>query len=225
MSGIQIARIGRSFLIALATAVAWIGLSPASARAEVGEFETSADIGKVEAAGSAEFDKAKNQYAIKAAGENMWKTSDAFHFAYRKISGDLTFSADITFIGEGKNAHRKAALIIRQSLEADAPYVDVAVHGEGLTALQYRSEKGGATKGIDAKIKAPATVKLERRGDNYIVSVAAQGEAFQAVGEIKVALADPVYVGLAVCAHDAKAVETAVFSKVSLKKEDAAKGK
>lgn len=193
----------------------------ARARAEIGEFEASADVGKVEQAGSAQFDKAAGQYTVKGSGENLWKMVDAFHFLYRKASGDLTLSADIAFVGEGKNTHRKAGWMIRQSLDADAPYVDVMVHGDGLIALQYRSEKGGVTKGIDAKIKAPATVRLERRGDLYRVAVAAKGEAFQSVGEIKVALPDPIYVGLAVCSHDVKTIETAVFSGVQMKNEAA----
>ena len=129
----------------------------APARGEIGDFEASADVGKVEPPGTATFDKAANQYKITASGANIWAKIDAFHFLYRKISGDVTLAADIAFVGEGKNPHRKAGWMIRQNLEPDAPYVDVMVHGEGLIALQYRSEKGGITKGIDSKIKSPAT--------------------------------------------------------------------
>src|SRR5215203_1698812 len=155
------------------TAVVALALTLMTARpasAEVGDFEASADVGKVEQAGSAQFDRAAGQYTVKASGENIWKTSDAFHFVHRKVTGDLTLRADVKFIGAGKNAHRKAGWMIRQSLEADAPYVDVMVHGDGLISLQYRAEKGGVTKGIDAKVKAPATVRLERAGDVYRVS-------------------------------------------------------
>jgi TolB protein len=186
------------------------------ARADIGQFETSADVGKVEPAGSAAFDKESNQYKITASGANIWAKIDAFHFLYRKISGDVTLAADIAFVGEGKNPHRKAGWMIRQSLDADAPYVDVMVHGEGLIALQYRSEKGGITKGIDAKIKSPATVKLQRRGDTFTLLVIPKGEAPVSVGEIKLTMPDPVYAGLAVCSHDAATPETAVFSNVSL---------
>jgi len=31
--------------------------------------------------------------------------------------------------------------MMRQSLDADSPYADVALHGSGLTSLQYREEK------------------------------------------------------------------------------------
>lgn len=185
--------------------------------ADFGKFEYSADVGNVEPAGKAVFDKTTDQYKITASGANIWAKLDAFHFIFRKLSGDVTLEADIAFVGEGKNPHRKAGWMIRQSVDPDAPYVDVMVHGEGLIALQYRSEKGGITKDIASKIKAPATLKLERRGDTFAVFVAAKGEAFVSVGEIKVTMPDPVYAGLVVCSHDAATSETAIFSGVSIK--------
>jgi len=185
--------------------------------ADFGKFEFSADVGKVDPAGKATFDKTADQYKITASGANIWAKIDAFHFLFRNLSGDVTLEADIAFVGEGKNPHRKAGWMIRQSLEPDAAYVDVMVHGEGLIALQYRSEKGGITKDIASKTKSPATVKLERRGDTFTVSVAAKGEAFTPVGEIKVPMPDPVYAGLAVCSHDEATSETAAFSNVSIK--------
>lgn len=184
---------------------------------DFGKFEASADVGKVEPAGKATFDKTTGQYKITASGANIWAKLDAFHFLFRKLSGDVTLEADIAFVGEGKNPHRKAGWMIGQNLEPDAPYVDVMVHGEGLIALQYRTEKGGITKDITSKTKSPATVKLERRGDTFTVFVAAKDEAFAPVGEIKVPMPDPVYAGLAVCSHDAATSETAVFSAVTIK--------
>jgi TolB protein len=190
----------------------------------LGDFETQADVGKVEPAGAAEYDKTKNQYTLKSSGENIWAKHDDFHFVYRKISGDCSLSADITLVGQGKNAHRKAGLMIRQSLDPDAPYVDVMVHGDGMIALQYRPAQGEITKDIKSQIKSPATVKIERRGDTFTVSVVPKQEQakkpskdqpFQAIGSIKLSLNDPAYAGLAVCSHDAKTSETATFSAVT----------
>ena len=62
----------------------------------------------------------------------------------------------------------------------------------------------------------PATVKLERDGDVFTVSVAKKGASFQPVGAVSLALPDPVHVGLAVCSHDANVNETAIFSNVVL---------
>ena len=42
--------------------------------------------------------------------------------------------------------------MIRQGLEADAAYVDAAVHGDGLTSLQFRDAKGGQTHEVQANV-------------------------------------------------------------------------
>src|SRR4029077_18410411 len=122
-------------------------------------------------------------------------------FAARQVSGDLVFSMNVEWVGEGKANTRKACAMGRQSLGAGAPYADVAVHGDGLIALQYRKSKGGVTFSVPTPIKAPATVKLERDGNVFTVSVAPRGKPFQPVGAVTVELADPVYAGLAVCSH------------------------
>src|ERR1700719_4556059 len=153
----------------LAGALALVCAARNSAKAEQsatrsGIFEGRGDIGTVLHAGSVEYDAAKRSYTIAGSGENMWFTGDAFQFAWKKVSGDVTLTADISFLGKGVNEHRKAVLMIRQSLDADSPYADVALHGSGLTSLQYREEKGAATHEIQANISAPARLRIEQRG-------------------------------------------------------------
>jgi len=62
-----------------------------------------------------EYDAAKRSYTIAGSGENMWFASDAFQFAWKKVSGDITLTADISFLGKGANEHRKAVLMIRKA--------------------------------------------------------------------------------------------------------------
>jgi TolB protein len=202
--------------------IACVALMSVKAPAEekVSDFDGQADVGKVEPPGSARFDKDTGRYTITSSGENIWAAHDDFHFVYRKVSGDLTATADVTLSDSG-NAHRKGGWMVRQGLEPDAAYVDVMVHGDGLIALQYRAERGGMTKDIKSSVKSPAVVRLERHGDTFSAYAAPRDklEEFQLVGTVKVALRSPVYAGLAVTAHDTKAVETATFEKVTFKRE------
>src|SRR6266478_2521250 len=140
--------------------------------APVGLFESHGDIGTVLHAGSVEYDAAKRSYTIAGSGENMWLGSDAFQFAWKKMSGDVTLTADISFVGKGVNEHRKAVLMIRQSLDADSAYADVALHGSGLTSLQFREEKGVATHEIQASVSAPKLLRIEKRGAYFTMSLA-----------------------------------------------------
>jgi hypothetical protein len=183
---------------------------------ELGTFTAASDVGKVGSPGKASFDPASKQYKISAAGENMWKTEDAFHFVHKPATTDMTLTADVAFEGEGKNAHRKGGVIIRQGLDADAPYVDVVVHGDGSIGFQYRKEKGGITESVKPDVKAPVTIKLERRGDTFTGYVAEKGKEFAKIGSIELKLTGPTYAGLAVCSHDVKVTETAVFSNVTV---------
>ena len=189
-----------------------------AATSPTGIFEGFGDVGTVLHAGSVEYDAAKQSYTIAGSGENMWFASDAFQFAWKKVSGDVTLTADISFLGKGVKEHRKAVLMIRQSLDADSPYADAALHGSGLTSLQYREEKGAATHEIQANISAPARLRIEKRGAYFSLWLADEkGEFHLASGSARIALKEPFYVGLGVCSHDKDIVERAVFSNVDLK--------
>src|ERR1700747_1684996 len=147
----------------------------------------------------------------------MWLGADAFQFAWKKMSGDATLSADIYFFGSGGNAHRKAVLMVRQSLDADSVYADVALHGNGLTALQFRDEKGGITQEVQSQISAPHRVRIEKHGAYFTMWLGGvNGEPEMAGGSPQIELKEPFYVGIGVCSHDKDVVEKAVFSNVEI---------
>jgi TolB protein len=184
----------------------------------VGLFESHADVGSVLRPGSATFDASTGVYTVSASGQNMWSSADAFHFVWKKLSGDVSLAADIAFLGSGGNEHRKAVLIFRQSLDADSAYADVALHGNGLTSLQYRDVKGADTHEIQANLSAPARLRLEKHGQYVYLSLASVGNDLQIAGaSARVPLEGTFYVGIGVCSHDANVVEKATFSQVELR--------
>src|SRR5579862_5842099 len=185
--------------------------------AAVGVFESHSDVGTVLHAGAAEYDAAKRTYTISGSGENMWFAADAFQFAWKKISGDVTLTADISFLTKTGNEHKKAVLMIRQSLDADSVYVDVALHASGLTSLQFRDEKGAITREIQSNISAPKRLSIAKRGDYVYMSLSADGgEPKVAGGWLRIPLQGTFYVGLGVCSHDKDVVEKAEFANVEL---------
>jgi hypothetical protein len=186
---------------------------------KLGIFEQHGDVGSVQIPGSAAYDESAKSYSITASGENMWSNRDAFHFAWTTAAGDLSLAADVAFSGKGKNAHRKACLLIRQGLDADAAYVDVAVHGDGLTSLQFRESKGGATHEVQTNVSAPTHVQIVKRGNYALVYLASKGEELHYSGAaVRLALEGELHVGIGVCSHEIDVTETAVFSNVELKK-------
>ncbi len=192
------------------------GLTHAAA-AELGLFEGDGDLGVVKHAGSVQFDAARSDYTVAGGGANMWFTNDAFHFVWKKVSGDVTLAADIAFLGEGGDPHRKACLLIRQSLDAESAYADAALHGDGLTSLQYRAARNERTYEIQSGVSGPKRLRIEKRGRYVSMSIAgANGGLRPAGGSFRLELTEPFYVGLGVCAHNNERLEKAVFSKVEL---------
>ncbi len=129
---------------AIATLIA-LAPAPAATQQGLGYFEATGDIGAPAIAGSTTYDAGMQTYTLTGAGTNMWATKDEFQFAYRKLTGNFILRAQVKFLGQGVEAHRKLGWIVRSSLAPDATYADAAVHGNGLTSLQYRSVKGGPT--------------------------------------------------------------------------------
>jgi TolB protein len=192
-------------------------LSAAGAEGGLGAFTDHGDVGTVSKPGTAIFDPAAGTYTVGASGANMWAKVDAMQYVWKKKSGDFSISADIAFVGTSTQPHRKACLVIRQNLNPGSAYVDVAQHGSGLTSLQFRDAEDGMTKEIECMTDGPTTVRLDRIGDDVYLSVGYAGAKPTPSGaSFRLHMADPVYVGLAVSAHDDNAFETAIFSHVEI---------
>ncbi|HUU13868.1 MAG TPA: hypothetical protein VM182_09170 [Terriglobia bacterium] len=207
-------------LIAVAGAVVLVAIGARSRfyaqSSSLGLFEEHKDVGEAPRAGSAEYDQSRAEYRVRGGGANMWDNVDAFHYLYKRMSGDMTLTAGVRLLGQGTQQHRKAGWVIRQSLDPDSAYVSAVVHGDGLTSMQYRVEKGETTQEIRSALSNPRTLRLERRGDTFTLRAAMEGGEFQGSEPVTVELKDPVYVGLVVCSHDVGELERAVFTKVSI---------
>lgn len=183
----------------------------------LGVFADHEDVGTVLHPGSATFDTASSTYTLTGSGENMWFGTDDFQFVWKKMSGDVAISADIAFEGQSGNPHRKAVLMIRQSLDGSSPAVDIARHGVGLTSLQFRLTPGADDHEIQSNVNGPSRMRLEKRGDFFYAFVSdSTGKLKPAGASIKLPLQGDFYVGIGVCAHDKDATATATFSNVKV---------
>jgi len=202
------------------TVIAVALLSCAAAAQEAGPlglFTNSADVGSPAIAGLTSFDPATGQYRLTGAGANMWANADEFQYVWREVAGNFTVTATMKFLGTG-NAHRKAGIMVRQSLDTDATYADTIVHGDGMPAIQWRNRQGENTNTFDFPSQGPGafTVKLVRAGVRIYFYLGKDGREMVELAHTEVAFRDPVLVGLAVCSHDAAAKDTVIFSDVSV---------
>ena len=165
----------------LAIAVVVAGRATSGQGAPLGAFDGHGDVGSPKIAGSATYNAVSQEYALAAGGVNMWAQRDEFQFAWKRMTGDFILQARVELLGKGVEPHRKAGWMIRPSQEADAPYVDGVVHGDGLTSLQFRRTKGAITEQKEMTIKGPDVIQLERKGGTYIFSAAKCGDPFTVV--------------------------------------------
>ena len=193
-------------------------LAGAQARtASLGVFEGQTDVGSVTPPGKLAYDPVGEIYTVSSAGQNLWSTSDAFHFVWKKVSGDFSITAEMRFpdVSGNPNPHRKTLLMFRQTLDPDGVYVDAAQHGSGMTALQYRSARGATTHDIELNIASPRRVRLEKRGDTFTLFLSMEGEPLHPAGaSLELHLEGPFYAGIGVCSHNPDVTETATFAQV-----------
>ncbi len=199
------------------------GAMARAADAALGLFTDQSDVGSpsTAGAGSADFDAAKGTYTISGGGLNTWAAVDAFHYAWKKIpaSSNISLTASVEFAPgtAGADPHRKAFLMIRQSLDPKSPYADACLHGNGLTAIQWRDTEGDPTFETQAQVNAPKRLRIEKRGDYLSMSFGSTDQDLQpAGGACKVKFSGDIYVGIGVCAHNAARIEKAVFSDVAI---------
>lgn len=180
-----------------------------------GIFTNSADIGSPAMKGAAEF--SNGQYRITGSGANIWAKQDQFQYVWREIAGNFMVAATLQFLGHG-NEHRKAGIMVRQSMDSDAAYADVVIHGNGMPGLQWRSKPGEDTNTFDLPFDGPGTfkVKLVRTGVRIYMFIAKDGAEPKEIAHTEVSFQNPVLVGLAVCSHQADAADTVIFSDVSV---------
>jgi hypothetical protein len=200
----------------------------------IGVFEGQSDIGTAVVPGRASFDAATGRYTIASAGYNIWYTRDEFRFLWKKLSGDVSIAADVTFPDPNGYGDRKAVLIVRQDLDDDAKQVVVALHGLGMIQLAQRPAKGARVNDLELRVGGRGSrpggntpdslvnvmarrIGLEKRGERYTLFVSLEGEPMQPFGPpITLTIDGPFYVGIGFCSHLPDVVDTAVLSNVVL---------
>src|SRR3569833_299802 len=122
---------------------------PVTVNKPIGVFENQTDVGAALVPGDASFDKADNSYTVTSAGYNIWYTRDEFRFLWKKMSGDVSLAASVSFPDPNGFGDRKAALVIREGLNDDAREVVVAQHGAGMVHLARREIQNARSKDME----------------------------------------------------------------------------
>jgi len=187
-----------------------------SQETQFGIFQGRTDIGNPKIPGTIKYDGKKGEYLISGSGQNIWGAHDDFHFVWKKMKGNFILNTWQQFKGKGKNPHRKIGWMVRQSLDPNSAYADAAVHGDGLTSLQFRKSANSETEEVKSTVQGPDVVQFERKDNTFIMSTAKFGEPLQEAARLDLDLGNEVYVGLFITSHEETVSEQAVFSNVRI---------
>jgi TolB protein len=206
----------RSFLLLMISIFLIFISSPSFAQKPVGIFDSDTDVGAVLNKGTVQYDPSAQQYIISGSGVNIWGTHDEFHYTWKKLKGNFILQTRAAFIGKGVDPHRKIGWMVRSTLDTSSPMVIATVHGDGLTSLQYRKESAGNVSQDTSVVRGPDMIQLERKGNQFIMSVARFGDTFTKTQVENIDLGDDVYVGLFICSHNKNVIEKASFNNVRI---------
>ena len=196
----------------------------------IGVFAGQSDVGSALVPGSASFDPGTGAYAVRSAGYNVWYNRDEFRFLWKRMSGDVSLAADVSFPDAKGYDDRKAVLVIRQSLDDDAREAVAAQHGGGLFHLAARAEPGAMMGAMDYRVAnvglpgvpgagpvATRRIGLEKRGEAITLWVSLAGEPMHVFGPpVQLHFDGPFYVGIGFCSHLPATVDGAVLRDVVL---------
>jgi regulation of enolase protein 1 (concanavalin A-like superfamily) len=172
------------------------------------------DIGAVPLAGSASY--TSGTFTVTGSGADIWGSADAFHYAYRSLTGDGTIVARVASV-QNVASWVKAGVMIRETLDPGSTHAFMLVSASKGLAFQRRLATSGASVSTAGSLStAPRWVKLTRSGNTFSAYESADGVNWTLVGTDTIVMASTVYVGLAVTSHNTAASATCGFDSVAV---------
>ncbi len=181
-----------------------------------------ADIGVVGSPGFTNYDSSSGTFAVTGAGNDLFGSTDAFHFDYTTLSGDGSLvvreTSDSAF-----DQTAPSGIDLRTSLDPTAANLFVAARPDTHVIVNDRPTDGGDgvnATGTDGQF--PIWLKITRTGDTVVGAISTDGVNFTTETTQTFTLPNTVYVGMAVASHDPVTPATATFDNFTLVGNEAA---
>jgi M6 family metalloprotease-like protein len=168
----------------------------------------SSDIGNPGQAGSTS--QAGDVITVKGGGADVWNAADQCFFRYASLRADGEVIARVTGV-QNTDAWAKAGVMIRETLNAGSTNAFIALTpGNGIT-FQDRPTANGASVSVKVAGTVPRWVKIERRRNLFTAYYSANGIDWTVLGSATIPMAETVFAGLAVTAHNNALLATGTF--------------
>ena len=156
-------------------------------------------------------------FTVTGGGTGIGGTADAMQFAYQSLVGDGSIIARLTNVQENPyGMNTQAAVMIRETLNADAAEASVLYGWDDYLDLQDRPSTGAASNQIQGLSipTLPEWLELVRTGNTFTGFGSFDGVNWTELGSVTIPMAQTVYIGLAV--SGSYYLEPATFDSVSI---------
>jgi aryl-phospho-beta-D-glucosidase BglC (GH1 family) len=173
--------------------------------------------------GGAAYEGATHDWIVWGSGSDIWGSADQFNYAAKPVRRSRTISALVTSLAN-TDPWAKAGVMLRDSWDAGAMFVDVLATESNGIAFQWRDSTGGScasitVPGIPAPTpSAPLSVMLVKSGSTFSGFYSTDGLSWNQIGsEQSIEFDNTTYLaGLAVTSHNDSALNAATFANVKV---------
>lgn len=143
-------------------------------------------------------------------------SSDEFVFAYKSVGGDGYSSCKVVGLQSG-GSHRRAGVMYRANVDADAPFVFLEVNNNGGSpVVQFRSRSSAGANATlstsSASVSLPVFLRLDRKLNDFTGYYSMDGRNWSELGTVNVDLPASTLVGTAVCPQTNGSTGTVIFA-------------
>ncbi|MEI7533246.1 MAG: chondroitinase-B domain-containing protein [Verrucomicrobiae bacterium] len=187
----------------------------------VGNLPTNwvdADISSPGILGSVDY--YQNTFAVKGSGSAIFGTADQFNFVYQPWTNSFTLTARVS-TQPYTSASAKSGVMIRESTNANAKYVNVVVQPLAVK-MEARTSTGGSAVNLATfsatnslvGTNTPCWVRLVRSGNTFTGYSSSNGVSWILMAITNIPMTTTV-AGLAVVSYDTNKLNTSTFDNVS----------
>ncbi|MCA1918510.1 MAG: discoidin domain-containing protein, partial [Flavobacterium piscis] len=172
----------------------------------------SSDLGAVTPAGEATH--ASGTFTIKGSGTDIWESSDQFQFVNQPITGDAEIIAKVNSL-TNTNTYAKAGVMFRETLTPTSKHAMTDITAAAGVEFLSRDAVSAITTAQTATGTTPKWLRVTRAGNVFTSYTSDNGSTWTPLGTPRtIAMANTIYVGMAVTSHANGTLATGVFSDV-----------
>lgn len=157
-------------------------------------------------------------WTVTGAGNDIWGTSDQFHFVWKQLPGNGSVRARVVS-QQNTFPWAKSGVMLRQSTApGSAYYAALVTPGHGIV-VQYRTAQGAvAAMATSITGAPPAYLRVSVAGASFSTYTSADGVNWTLVtaSTRSISMPGPLLAGMAVCSHQAGVAGQSVFDHVAV---------